>query len=84
MHNWIYVDNMNHNKINEITINGTLNKEKLIKILSSYSPNKVLNIKKDTNNKNLKNKQSFILCRNKVCDEPIFDIKNLIKAIKIK
>ena len=84
MHNWIYVDNMNHNKINEITINGTLNKEKLIKILSSYSPNKVLNIKKDTNNKNLKNKQSFILCRNNVCDEPIFDIKNLIKAIKIK
>ena len=83
MHNWIHVDNMNYNKINEITIHGPINKKNLTKILSTYSPNKTLNFKEDTNNKNIENKQSFILCRNSVCDKPIFNIKNLIEAIKI-
>ena len=81
MHNWIYVDNMNTSKINEITVHGNFEKEKLPEILSTYSPNKILNMKKNDND--IKNKQSFILCRNKVCEEPIFNIQNLIKAIKI-
>jgi len=84
MHNWIYVDNINSNKINEVTIHGNFDKKKLPKILSTYSPNKILNMKEDTNEYNIKNKQSFILCRNSVCEEPISRIQHLIKAIKIK
>ena len=45
---------------------------------SIYSPNKVVQFQEDE-----KDKQSFILCRNNVCEAPIFDVKKLVDAIKV-
>ena len=78
MHNWIYVNQINLFKVNEIKIIGKKNKKDLLSILSIYSPNKVVQFQEEE-----KDKQSFILCRNNVCEAPIFDVKKLVDAIKV-
>ncbi len=78
MHNWIYVNQINLSKVNEIKIIGKKNKKDLLSILSIYSPNKVIQFHEEE-----KEKQSFILCRNNVCEKPFFKIKKLLNAIKI-
>jgi hypothetical protein len=64
--------------VNEIKIIGKKNKKDLLSILSIYSPNKVVQFQEEE-----KDKQSFILCRNNVCEAQIFDIKKLVDAIKV-
>ncbi|RPG64195.1 MAG: thioredoxin domain-containing protein [Flammeovirgaceae bacterium TMED290] len=78
MHNWIYVNQINLYKVNEIKVNESINKNDLLSIQTIYSPNKVILFNEET-----EDKQSFILCRNNVCEKPIFKIEKLLSAIKI-
>tara|TARA_S200000501_G_scaffold375994_1_gene429577 strand:+ start:13540 stop:15444 length:1905 start_codon:yes stop_codon:yes gene_type:complete len=78
MHNWIYVNQINLCKVNEIKVNESINKNDLLSIQTIYSPNKVILFNEET-----EDKQSFILCRNNVCEKPIFKIEKLLSAIKI-
>ena len=54
------------------------NKNNLLSIQSIYSPNKVILFNEET-----EDKQSFILCRNNVCEKPVFKIEKLLSTIKI-
>ena len=88
MANWIYVNELNKSKINEIVVNDSEYDESIIQEINSwYLPNKILVY----NNKNLKleilnshkvsKKLSFSLCRNNVCGEPYNSTNKLKKAI---
>ena len=87
MSNWIYVNQLNESKINEITIYNSSSKKIIREINSWYIPNKIINIKyekTDFNNLNIKvniKKPSFILCRNKVCISPFNSLKKLKETI---
>ena len=78
MYNWIYVNQINICKVNEIKVNKSINKNNLLSIQSIYSPNKVILFNEET-----EDKQSFILCRNNVCEKPVFKIEKLLSTIKI-
>lgn len=87
MSNWIYINQMNESKINEITIYNSSFKEIIREINSWYLPNKIIKFKYiksdfDKSNKKVKiKKPSFILCRNKVCMRPLTSLKKLKKII---
>ena len=88
MANWIYVNELNESKINEIVVNDSEYDESITQEINSwYLPNKILVY----NSKNLKleilnshkvgKKLSFSLCRNNVCEQPYDSINKLKKAI---
>ena len=88
MANWIYVNELNESKINEIVMNDSKYDESITQEINSwYLPNKILVY----NSKNLKleilnshkvgKKLSFSLCRNNVCEQPYDSINKLKKAI---
>ena len=86
MSNWIFVNQINHNKINEIEVFNSDNLlEDIKKINSWYVPNKV--VKSNTKNsvrskKSISNqKQYYVLCRNNVCENPINSLDQLKKII---
>ena len=86
MSNWIFVNQINHNKINEIEVFNSDNLlEDIKKINSWYMPNKV--VKSNTKNsvrskKSISNqKQYYVLCRNNVCENPINSLDQLKKII---
>jgi len=87
MSNWIYINQMNESKINEITIYNHSSKEIIEEINSWYIPNKIINFKyeeSDFDKLNMKakiKKPSFILCRNKVCMNPLTSLNKLKETI---
>ena len=86
MSNWIFVNQINHMKMNEIELfNSVSLLEDLKKINSWYLPNKV--VKSNTKNsiwskKSMSNKkQYYVLCRNNVCEKPVNSLGQLKKII---
>ena len=86
MSNWIFVNQINHMKMNEIELfNSVSLLEDLKKINSWYLPNKV--VKSNTKNsiwskKSISNKkQYYVLCRNNVCEKPVNSLGQLKKII---
>ena len=86
MSNWIFVNQINHMKMNEIELfNSVSLLEDVKKINSWYLPNKV--VKSNTKNsiwskKSISNKkQYYVLCRNNVCEKPVNSLDQLKKII---
>ena len=87
MSNWIYINQMNESKINEITIYNSSSNKIIREINSWYIPNKIIKLKYDEgdfdklNMKAKIKKPSFILCRNKVCMNPLTSLNKLKETI---
>ena len=86
MSNWIFVNQINHMKMNEIKLfNSVSLLEDLKRINSWYLPNKV--VQSNTKNsiwskKSMSNKkQYYVLCRNNVCEKPVNSLGHLKKII---
>ena len=81
---------MNESKINEITIYNSSSHKIIREINSWYIPNKIIKLKYDEGDFDKLNmkvkikKPSFILCRNKVCMNPLTSLNKLKETISKK